>query len=113
MQVLVGRGWLAGGHAIRLQHQPGRVGLPVLAQITAGVAQRDRDAGLRRDRGQPAERRVDGLVGAVASARQHGIDALALDVEQDRILERRRKHASLLEPDNEHERAAGEAGGRE
>ncbi len=69
--------------------------------------------GCADDRGQPAERRVDGLVGAVAGARQRGIDALALDVEQDRILERRRKHAAFFETDDEDERAAGEAGGRE
>ena len=65
------------------------------------------------DRGQPAERDVDGLVGPVPGARQRGIDAFALGVEQDRILEGRWKHASLLEPDDEHERTAGETGGRE
>ena len=77
MQIVIGRAPVAGHRAIRLQHQPRRVGLAELAQVAARIAEREPAVVARRRRGQPAERaRTRPRPSGPRCASRSGTDAL-------------------------------------
>ena len=83
-------------HAHRLQQQPRGKRGPRLAEIAAGEAEADPAAQL----GQPRDDPVDRLAHAIARGPEGRIDALALGVEEHRVLHERGEHAAL--PEAEH-----------
>lgn len=74
-----------------------------MASSQAAIAEADRGVGPRRSRGHARDGPVHRFVDAVTGARQRRVDAVALSVEQDRILEAARKDAAFLEAGEEDE----------
>ena len=97
VQVVVGERAAGLLEPERLEHEPRGKRLAALPEVAA----REAHGHVAAEDGQARDDLVQGLADPVARRRKPRTERAPLVVEQDRVLEERRQHPSLLEPEDE------------